>query len=263
MAEGLEFERGGVRLACCDFGGSGASVLMLHGLAGHSGEWAELAASLGQGFRIVALDQRGHGRSEPAPEDVSRRAYVGDVVAAIEKLSLDPVVLVGQSMGGNTAFLAAAGFPDLVRALVVVEASPDGPAPELPGHIRRWLASWPVPFTDERAAREFFASQGLSPVAWTEGLQRREGGLWPAFEDDVLVSCIADLAASDYWSEWRQIQCPTLVVCGERGNLPTEHAAELADALSQGESATIRGAGHDVHLDTPEQLGAAIRHFLG
>lgn len=262
MAVWLELERAGVRLACLDFGGTGPSLLLLHGLAGHSGEWREMAASLGGGFRIVGLDQRGHGRSERAPRDVSRHAYVADVATVIEKLSLDPVVLVGQSMGGNTAFLAAAAFPESVRALVVVEASPDGPTPELPGRIRGWLESWPVPFADTDEAHEFFASQGLSPAAWTEGLEHRDNGLWPAFESDVLVECISELASRDYWSEWRQIQCPTLILTGEHGNLPGTHAVELARAAPHGEAVAIPGAGHDVHLDAPERLGAEIRRFL-
>lgn len=263
VGEWRELERGGVRLAYREFGGSGPSLLTLHGLAGHSGEWSSLAAILGDRFRVIGLDQRGHGRSERAPADVSRGAYVADVAAVIEEVSLGPVVLVGQSMGGNTAFLVAAAFPDLVRALVVIEASPDGPTPELPGHIRQWLDGWPVPFPDDRAAHEFFSSQGLSPVAWTEGLERREDDLWPAFRNDVLVACMSDLASRDYWKEWRQIQCPTLVISGERGNLPAEHAAELAQAIPQGQSTAIRNAGHDAHLDAPEQLGVEIRRFLG
>lgn len=262
VAVWLELETAGSRLACRDFGGAGRPILLLHGLAGHSGEWAGTAASLGHGFRIVALDQRGHGRSERAPHDVSRPAYVADVATVIEELSLDPVVLVGQSMGGNTAFLAAAAFPKIVDSLVVVEASPDGPVPELPGHIHQWLESWPIPFADEVAAQEFFASQGLAPDPWTAGLERREDGLWPSFEKDVLVACITELADRDYWTEWRQIQCPTLIVNGDRGNLTTEHAVELAAALPQGVSKTIPDAGHDVHLDAPEQLGIEIRRFL-
>jgi pimeloyl-ACP methyl ester carboxylesterase len=262
VSEWLELESAGARLACRDFGGSGQSVLLLHGLAGHSGEWERTAATLGHEFRIVGLDQRGHGRSESRPRDVSRRAYVADVAALIEELSLEPVVLVGQSMGGNTAFLAAAAFPEKVQTLVVVEASPDGPTPDLPGHIRRWLEKWPVPFPDDRAACEFFASQGLSPPAWVDGLVRREDGLWPAFDNDVLVGCMTELASNDYWTEWRQIQCPTLVVRGEHGNLPAEHATELAQSLSRGESLSILNAGHDVHLDAPDRLGVAISRFL-
>lgn len=235
---------------------------MLHGLAGHAGEWAQMAAALGSDFRSVAVDQRGHGRSEREPSDRSRRAFVADVAAVVKRLSLAPVVLVGQSMGGNTAFLAAAAHPELVVGLVVVEASPDGPAPELPARVRRWLESWPVPFCDETKAREFFSTQGLAPDAWAAGLERREHGLCPAFDADVLIDCMAQLAANDYWTEWRRIRCPTLIVRGQRGNFDANHIDELAHQLPDAHAVTIPDAGHDVHLDAPERLADEIHRFL-
>jgi pimeloyl-ACP methyl ester carboxylesterase len=262
MSDWLEVEHNGVRLASLDYGGTGPSVLMLHGLAGHSGEWAEAAAMLRGDFRIVALDQRGHGRSEREPGDVSRQAFVADVAAVVEELGLAPVVLMGQSMGGNTAFLAAAAHPELVKSVVVIEASPDGPAPELPDLIREWLDSWPVPFAHIAQARAFFYAQDLSPLAWSAGLERREDGLWPTFATDVMVECIADVAARDYWSEWREIHCPVLIVRGERGYFDEEHVRDLAGLLPRGAAVTIRGAGHDVHLDAPERLADELRRFV-
>ena len=71
-------ERDNVRLACRDFGGRGPSVLLVHGLAGHAGEWTETARWLTARCRVVAFDARGHGRSERAPIDVSRAAHVAD-----------------------------------------------------------------------------------------------------------------------------------------------------------------------------------------
>lgn len=119
MASWRCMERDGVRLACLDFGGAGTPVLLLHGLAGHAGEWAETAQWLTRRARVLALDTRGHGRSERNPSDVSRAAHIHDVAFVVERLGLGPVVLVGQSLGGQTALLVAAAQPDLVRALVV------------------------------------------------------------------------------------------------------------------------------------------------
>src|SRR4051794_3419557 len=126
MASEFVFERAGVRLAGLDFGGEGPPVLLLHGLAGYAGEWAETAGWLTERCRVVALDARGHGRSERFPADVSRAAHVADAAFAIERLALAPVVAVGQSLGGQTALLLAAERPDLVRGLVVADASPHG-----------------------------------------------------------------------------------------------------------------------------------------
>jgi pimeloyl-ACP methyl ester carboxylesterase len=109
-------ERDGVRLACRDFGGSGPPALLLHGLAGHADEWAETAGWLSERCRVFAVDARGHGRSERLPTDVSRNAHVGDAAFVIEKLALNPAIVVGHSLGGHAALLLAARRPELVRA---------------------------------------------------------------------------------------------------------------------------------------------------
>ena len=262
MAVWREFERDATRLAYRDHGGAGPPVILLHGLAGHAGEWDETAGGLSAAHRVLALDQRGHGRSERHPRDLSREAYVADVAHLIELLQLAPVVLVGQSMGGNTALLAAAAHPQCVAALVVVEASPDGPAPDLPERIRLWLARWPVPFGSPDEAKAFFDSEGLAPEAWIAGLEHRPDGLRPAFDPAVITKCIAELAARSYWPQWRTIGCPTLIVRGQRGNLTAEHVEQLRQLLTCAETATIPDAGHDVHLDNPASWLVALREFI-
>lgn len=116
--------REGVKLACLDVPGGKPSVLFLHGLAGRAREWGRTASALKGSHRVLAPDQRGHGRSERRPHDMSPEALVGDVAFWIDQLSTGPMILVGQSLGGLIAFLTAARHPRLVRGLVVVEASP-------------------------------------------------------------------------------------------------------------------------------------------
>ena len=246
------------RLEALDFGGEGLSVLLLHGLAGTAVEWEETAAWLSATHRVVALDQRGHGRSERRPADVSREAIVADAIAAIDDLALAPAVLIGQSLGGHTAFLVAAARPDLVRGLVIAEASPVEAKPGQPEEIRKLLSAWPM-FPSRDAAQEFC---GGTPAgrAWARNLDETEEGLLPSFEVDVMVEAIA--AATDArWDEWRQIQAPTLIVRGESGDLSKEEAAEMASALPTAVLVTLPG-GHDVHLDEPEAWRAAVESFL-
>jgi pimeloyl-ACP methyl ester carboxylesterase len=263
----IHLERAGAHLSCRDFGGSGMPLLLLHGLAGHAGEWSATAERLASGYHVVALDQRGHGDSERVPGDVSREAFVADVAAVIDTLGLGSVVLVGQSMGANTAMLVAAEHPALVRALVVAEGSPDGPQgyvprPDVAVRIENWLARWPVPFADVGAAHAFFRDEGLEPTAWAAGLRPRGDGLWPAFEPRVIVECIAELASRGYWQQWRAIQCPTLIVFGQHGYYTPEHANELAAQNPHAIHMTIPDAGHDVHLDAPDSWAEALQAFL-
>ncbi len=219
--------RDGVRLAHIDFGGDGPPVVLLHGLAGHAGEWAETASWLRGPSRMLAPDARGHGRSERAPSDVSRAAHVADVAWLIRRLGLSPVVLVGQSLGGLTALLVAARHPELVRGLVVADASPAGGDEDEPGEVMRFAAEvgaslgrWPVPFPSREAAVKFFDGPSLSAEAWTDGLERRDDGWYPQFEVGVLVRTLREALERAYWPEWERIRCPTLVMRAGRGVIP-------------------------------------------
>lgn len=259
------FERDGTHLTYRDFGGVGPPMLLLHGLAGYAEEWEPSARLLLNDYRVFALDQRGHGDSERRPADVSRAAFAKDCAAAIERLGLGPVTLVGQSMGANTAMLTAAAYPEQVRSLVMIEGSPAGPhdsdpvtRQEVYEHFRESLSAWPAPFADRAAAEGFFRAKGFDPVAWTDGLESRADGLWPRWEAGTLAACMSDLASRDFWAEWQSIGCPTLVVFGEDGMFASDHGQELLRRLPRASLVTVRGAGHDVHLDAPQDWTRAL-----
>jgi pimeloyl-ACP methyl ester carboxylesterase len=258
-----EVQGRGVRLTARDFGGHGPGALLLHGLAGTANEWSNTASWLTESRRVIALDQRGHGRSERRPDDVSRAAYVGDAVALIEQFGLAPVDVIGQSLGGHTAFLLAAERPDLVRGLVVVEATPSREGPEVAEAIGDYFASWPLPFPSHEAAVAFFGGDSLRARAWAGNLVVSPDGLRPAFDADVLVAAIAEALGDDYWDEWRAVAAHTLLVRGEQGELSAEEAAAMLAAVPSAELVSVPGAGHDVHLDAPREWRRVVEDFLG
>lgn len=217
-------ERAGVRLHGIDFGGDGPGVLLVHGLAGHAGEWAETASWLVERCRVVALDARGHGRSERFPEDVSQAAHAADAAHAIEALGLAPAVVVGQSLGSVTGLVLAATRPELVRGLVVAEGIPDAGGDDAAATVSASLGRWPVPFSSREAARE------------------------------------ADSRA--YWDEWERIACPILVVRAENGTLPADHAEEIVARARRATLGEIPGAGHDLHLEQPAEWRRVLGGFL-
>ncbi|RII20734.1 Esterase YbfF [Streptomyces sp. YIM 130001] len=254
--------RDGVHLACRDWGGSARPcVVLLHGLAGHAGEWNVLARQLTDAFRVVAVDQRGHGASERHPRDVSRSAYVADVVAVIDQLELAQPVLIGQSLGGDTAMLTAAAHPALVRGLVLVEAAPGDPDPGHPERIGGWLDSWPVPFASRQAAVAFFGGGPLGE-GWAEGLEERDDGWYPRFDRDVLVASLTDNAQRSFPHAWRHVVCPVLAVFAQSSLIP---AADIDAMLTERPgtlAASIPGTGHDLHLERPEALHSVLTEFL-
>lgn len=255
--------RDGVRLVARDHGGAGRPVLFLHGLAGYGGEWDATIAGMRGRHRVVTIDQRGHGASERRPPggDMSRPAYVADVIEVITALRLDDVALVGQSLGGNTAMLVAAARPDLVRALVMVEAGARGMDAREVDRIGAWLGSWPVPFGSLDEAAEFFGG-GPAGAGWAAGLERRDDGWWPRFDAGLMVRSVAGLVRPSFWREWRQVACPAFVVLGESGIIPLDEQREMTSERPSTVMVTVPGAGHDVHLDAPDALRTVLTDLL-
>jgi pimeloyl-ACP methyl ester carboxylesterase len=157
----------------------------------------------------------------------TRADYVGDVV---DLIGARRVALVGQSLGGHTAMLVAARHPELVERLVVIEASPDRD-PDVSSRVRAFFQAHPDAY----------------------------GG---RTDPDAAAATVAELAMTDWWSDWRAIRCPILVVRGADGALGAAVADRMAAANPNASVVTIAGAGHDVHLDQPEPLAAALQAWL-
>ncbi len=257
----LYLEEAGPRLCCADFGGDGSPVLLLHGLGGRAAEWRNTASWLTTTHRVFALDQRGHGRSEKALGDFSRDAYVADVIRGVEWLAVGPAILLGQSMGGLNAFLVAARRPELVRALIVAEASP-ARNPRAPQGAQAWLSSWPLPFPTLADAKVFFGGETLYAQTWLEVLEEHADGYWPQFDPTSMVRSMADVAERDYWQEWEQVRCPTLIVGGANSFVAQDDLREMATRNPFGHYRQIANAGHDLHLDQPEAWRAMVSEFV-
>jgi pimeloyl-ACP methyl ester carboxylesterase len=252
---------GGVSIAVTDLGGDGPVVVLLHGLAGSSRELLRTAQAL-QDHWVLLVDQRGHGASTRLPDDLSRDAFVGDVVAVIEELVPGRrATLVGQSMGAHTAFLVAARRPDLVDGLVMLEghvAGNDDPA-EAAG-LGRYFASWPVPFEDETAARDFLGD-GVIVDAWVADLQSTDDGLVPRFDAAVMRRTI-EAVHEPRWGEWEALRVSTLAIFPKQGMFSDSDKDELIRRRPEAYRVDLVGGSHDAHLDAFDEWIEVLRRWL-
>ena len=139
------------------------------------------------------------------------------------------------------------------------EADPDGEGAK---GIRKWLDGWPTPFSSRDAAVKFFNGPSLFASAWAGGLQEREDGWWPRFDNDVMVRTLREGTRVDYWDEWERIRCPTLVVRAGEGYFSSALLQSMADRLPGAELVEVPGAKHDLHLDRPAEWRSVITSFL-
>jgi pimeloyl-ACP methyl ester carboxylesterase len=255
----LRLERGDVSLHALDFGGRGPPVILLHGLAGYAGEWVDTASWLCESHRVIAPDHRGHGESTRTPSTVAPEAFAADVSAWLDALGFERATVLGQSFGGLIAFLTATRHPERLARLVVAEASP-APDPSAEADVRGWLESWPLPFPDVEAAIQFFGGGSVRARAWALGLEPREDGLWPRFDQATVLEALRE-SSGEHWDDWDSIRCPTLIVRGEHG-MTAEDAEAMASRLSHAAVETVPNAGHDVHLEQPAAWRAVVEPFL-
>ncbi len=119
-------DTGEVRLHYLEWGEPGKpNMLLLHGFAQTAHSWDFVGLALCHAYHIIALDARGHGDSQWAPNgDYSSQAHQRDLDAVLDRLSLPPLTVVGLSMGGRSAYTLAARRPQDVKRLVIVDTGP-------------------------------------------------------------------------------------------------------------------------------------------
>ncbi|UKK98466.1 alpha/beta fold hydrolase [Brevibacillus brevis] len=253
------FQSGNVKLSYLDFGGGSQRVLLLlHGHMNDSRTFSAFASRFTD-WRVIGLDQRGHGWSEHAPDtDYSREGYLNDILAFVQTV-LDgaPVTIVGHSLGGVNAYQFAARYPELVNAVIVedigVEIKADlSFAEKLPHRspslhdLRKSLEEAGVRAVDYFSESVFEDEQGWGFRSDLKGMpisQRHINGEW--------------------WNEWLASSCPILLIHGKKSFVLDESQAErMVTQRPNTRLASFAECGHDIHSTDPDGYYQAVRSFL-
>lgn len=104
--------------------GNGPAVVLLHGTSANFAVWHPIQEALQGHARIIALDQRGHGRSDQPATGYTGVHFAADIIRILNTLEIDQATLVGHSMGARNAWLAAAFFPERVTTVLSVDYTP-------------------------------------------------------------------------------------------------------------------------------------------
>jgi esterase len=263
----------GLALHYCEWGAPAARPLvLLHGITGHARTWDYLATALQPTFRVIALDQRGHGDSQWSPNvDYSVGAMAGDVDRLADHLGLARFALLGLSMGGRVAIAFGGIHPERVERLVIVDIGPDI-APEGMERVRGMVGGAPERFATEdealgyvrRANPRYNEAELHRRVA--HGLTRlADGGLAWKYDKAIREAMRLGIRreAMNLWEPLACITCPSLLVRGAESDILSPEIAERMLAnLPDGRLVEIAGAGHSVPGDHPEAFAAAVRSFL-
>jgi pimeloyl-ACP methyl ester carboxylesterase len=259
----------GLRLQCYEWGNPAASpVVLLHGGSAHARWWDFFAAAIADAYHVVALDLRGHGRSEHAtPPAYSIEDYAGDVAACIDTLGFARVILVGHSLGGLVAATYAGREPERLTALVIVDSQ--ARISTAGARYMQRLRHFPQPiYRDHDTAMRRFrllptltnADPDVLAHVAAHAVRQLPDGRWTLRFDRASLS---HPEPQDQLAALQQLSCPILFVRGAHSTLlPHDKFAALLAALSGAEGIEIPDAHHHVMLDNPVAFERAVRTFL-
>ena len=254
----------GVYLAVVEFGGTGPPILLLHGLMGRATTWWPVTRWLGDHGRVLGFDARGHGRSQAdGPWTTDRMTR--DAADVLDQLDAGPAVVVGHSMGGLHGLVLAARRPDLVRALVVEDMSPDlrDPTGRSVADARAWFGAIPQPFPSLAAVREAFGWPRPEVGRYmVECVEERADGFHLLSRTENVVEVAAQWARHDHWADVAAVRCPTLLIEAEDGIVPDGHMDRMARTIPGARHRRIAGSGHLVHAGSPAAYRAEVEAFL-
>ncbi|MFF2109851.1 alpha/beta fold hydrolase [Rhodococcus koreensis] len=260
--------------------GSGADrkglVLLLHGGGQTRHSWRNTGRSLAaDGWSAIALDARGHGDSQWAPDgDYGIDALVADLTSVIEELGEKPV-LVGASMGGMTSLIGQGENPDLARGLVLVDIAPkvetSGTA-EIMAFMRSGLEGF-ASLDDAAAAIAAYTPNRVrkpNPQGLRKNLRLRDGRWYWHWDPEFLRVGDEPTRQSDSIVRYERardaaaaITVPTMLVRGKQSNVVSEEGAkELLELIPTAKLIDVTGAGHMVAGDDNDVFSGGLKEFL-
>jgi pimeloyl-ACP methyl ester carboxylesterase len=227
-------------------------VVLVHSLAGNSTQWANQLEHLRQNRRAVALDFRGHGRSDPAKDgDYSIAGMAGDIAAVTDSLRLDRFVLVGHSMGGGVALSYAGTHPGRVAGLLLVD--PIGNGKQIPAaEVKSFLEG--IESNYDSMIQGYWTSIAGPDSAVRERLL----GDLRATPRETVVPALRSVMQFDPDPYLKQYRGPALSVV-----TPSNDQAFSLHRLGKGfPHRVVTGTGHWIQLDKPEEFNHLLDEFL-
>ena len=246
------------------YGESGPALIILHGLFGELANWHSLSTRFGEHFKVFALDQRNHGRS-PHSEEFTYEVMQEDLLEFMDEHGLEKASVLGHSMGGKTAMFFAVRHPERLEKLIVLDMSAKFLNSGFEDIYEALLSLKLAKLKNRQEADEALA---INLDSFTmrqfllKNLDRSPGGGYQ-WRMNLEVICREHTNIQVAVPDDHPFAGLTLFVRGgDSAYILDEDFPDFLKIFPLAALATIKGAGHWVHADKPEELGDMVIEFL-
>ena len=263
-----------VRLHIDDSGGGGRPVVLIHGWPLSAQAWEPQVSVLhAAGYRVVAYDRRGFGRSDKPESGYSYDALADDLQRVMDQCGLQDATLVGFSMGGGEVarYIARCGESRL-RSVVFAAAvppylmktadNPDGPlTPEKAQQMKKALEQDRSSFFDQ-FTKDFFSANGALQV--TESQRADAITACHQSAQHAALACMDSFGTTDFREDLKKVGVPTLVIHGDADAIvPIEGSGQRTHrAVLHSKLVMVNGAPHGLNVSHAQAFNDALLTFL-
>lgn len=255
----------GVRIGYRRTGGDKPPFVLAHGFSDNGDCWASMIRVLARDYDVITYDARGHGASSAPDGGYDGEAQAEDLLGLIDALALEPTLLMGHSMGGETVAWATVKRPGAVRALILEDSGLPRPGfsdldDERRENLRKGVARW-MQSLQSKTVEELIEQVETNDPRWPEEDRR------PWAESKLALSSAAldGFAYSrgrDLTEQYGAIACPVQFLMADAPDDERERQREIARRLSDVEVVHIDGAGHNVRRDEQARTVYQLGRFL-
>lgn len=252
----------GNRLHYLDYGGSGRTLVTMHGVTGHAWNWYEVAGGLADHRRVYALDFRGYGESQwSSAGDYKTSHHVADLAALIDSLDGNQVDLMGSSWGALVAIQYAAENPDQVGNLIVVDVEPSFEQGETDLFPRATHYADMAEVAAGEASRNPNASPEMVAMMTATGYSPSSaGGLIPKHDPYFFERW--PFRSDDHWERLGSIRAQTLLLHAANSFVNAAVMAEMTNRIAGARLVQVADSGHVVPIENPAAIVEAVASFL-
>lgn len=247
--------------------GAGHPVVMLRGLGRTIRHWAGFETEMAKHFQVIVLDLRGIGTNKIELKPwMTLFDMADDVISVLDHLGIDRATILGVSLGGMLTLACGIKYPQRCTSLVVINSSIAGQrAMRLSFNALFAItrAVWDKPrlqagLVDALTGPEASLKRKKEIAELYEAIER-EDGLAPKIVGAQLLAAARFLVAKDL----KKINIPTLVMYGSHDRfVPNVHSKKIAALIPNANIVELAGAGHEAHLDKPDEFIAAVRKWV-
>lgn len=264
-----EFNLENVMLTGVELGRGKNTVYLLHGVTANHFVWEPIYRELSQYFRVIAVDQRGHGRSEKPEGKYSADEYASDLLSLVDRYGAGGLnILVGHSLGARNSIVAGARFGSPVQGVVAIDFTPFI-EPEVFNSLAKRVEAGDRTFDSQTEVRKYLANRyvnlpedAIDRRASYGYLQEVDGQLRPLASSSAMASTVDGLRA-ELSTHLESMSVPALIVRGSESTLVSKEALRRsAECAPQHRYTTIYDADHYVPEEKPAEVAALIREFV-